>query len=142
MPRLTNRDYLPTRHFLATLWERSSGGFFGVLPGCAQRNLHDFFAFTVTMEDTEALTHRAEMTAAFPSLPQAAGRALPAVMPTPKDVRTPCWIDIGIRWPGLRVLPERRGSCEMEASTRPRLDVDALNTSLRQLGEDQDSTVL
>ena len=57
MPRLTNRDYLATRHQLASLWKQNSGSFFAALPAYAQRDLHDFFAFTVSMADEEALAH-------------------------------------------------------------------------------------
>jgi hypothetical protein len=50
-----------------------------VLAGYAQRDLHDFFAFTVVMDDAGALRHRTQMTAAFPTLPQSAGRAVEAL---------------------------------------------------------------
>ncbi|MCS5735102.1 hypothetical protein [Herbiconiux daphne] len=79
MPRLTSNDYLSTRSALFQLWTATDGFVFAVLSGHAQRDLHDYFAFTVPMTDREALAHRTAMTKAFPSLPQTAGRAFQAV---------------------------------------------------------------
>lgn len=79
MPRMTLNDYLATRDYLAELWvERDSLGF-SALPGQAQRDLHDYFAPSVPMTVHEATIHRQEMTKAFPSLPQRAGRAVEAL---------------------------------------------------------------
>ena len=79
MPRLTNKDYLTIRHFLTRLWDQDDGGSFAVLPGYAQRDLHDFFAPTVSMTDEYAATYRVQITKAHPALPQSAGRAFEAL---------------------------------------------------------------
>lgn len=79
MPRLTNKDYLAIRHFLTRLWDQDDGDSFAVLPGYAQRDLHDFFALTVSMTDEYAVTYRAQLTKARPALPQSAGRAFEAL---------------------------------------------------------------
>lgn len=57
VPRLTTRDYLTIRDFLIDLWNENDGQAFGVLPGYAQRDLHDYFAPTVPMTDRDALAH-------------------------------------------------------------------------------------
>lgn len=85
MPRLTNKDYLTIRHFLTRLWDQDDGGSFAVLPGYAQRDLHDFFAPTVSMTDEYAVTYRVRMTKARPALPQSAGRAFEALRASLED---------------------------------------------------------
>ena len=75
MPRLTSRDYLTRRQFLYKYWEEHDGVTFVDLPYQQQLDLHDYFVPSVAFTDREALTHRSEMTKAFPSLPQKAGRA-------------------------------------------------------------------
>lgn len=85
MPRLTNRDYLTIRHFLVRLRKQDHGDSFEVLPGYAQRELHDFYAPTVFMTDEDAVAHRAAMTKAFPALPQSAGRAFEALRASLED---------------------------------------------------------
>jgi len=142
MPRLTNRDYLSNRHFLTQLWERESGSLFAVLPGYAQRDLHDFFAFTTSMDDAEALEHRAEMTAAFPSLPQAAGRALAAVH-AQAEGRPHRLLDLhNVQTSRVVHVAGESRTVRIEAVTRADVDIDALRTGLRRLDEDQDSTAL
>ena len=79
MPRLTSRDYLIHRQFLCEQWEEHDGVAFADLPMQEQRDLHDYYAPTIPLTEKEALTHRSEMTKAFPSLPQKAGRAYQAI---------------------------------------------------------------
>jgi len=79
MPRLTSRDYLINRQFLHEQWKRHDGAVYADLPLQEQRDLHDYFAPSLTLTDRGALMHRAEMTKAFPSLPQKAGRAYQAI---------------------------------------------------------------
>ena len=79
MPRLTLNDYLATRDYLADLWNNQDYKGFSALPSSAQRDIHDFFAPAVPMTPHEARMHRQEMTKAFPSLPQKAGRAAAAL---------------------------------------------------------------
>jgi hypothetical protein len=78
MARLTNRDYLMHRQFLIHEWEEGSAAF-GVLPLQTQHDLHDYYAPSMSFTDHEALVHRDQMTATFPSLPQKAGRVLEAI---------------------------------------------------------------
>lgn len=75
MPRLTSRDYLTRRQFLYKHWEEHDDVGFVDLPYQQQLDLYDYFAPSVAFTDREALTHRNEMTKAFPSLPQKGGRA-------------------------------------------------------------------
>jgi hemoglobin-like flavoprotein len=49
------------------------------LPYQQQLDLHDYFAPPVPFTEREVLTHRREITKAFPSLPQKAGRAYEAL---------------------------------------------------------------
>lgn len=79
MPRLTANDYLTNRAFLRNQWIAGDGAAFADLPLLEQRDLHDYYAPSVPMTEREALTHRSEMTKAFPSLPQTAGRAFQAI---------------------------------------------------------------
>jgi len=79
MPRLTSRDYLTHRQFLRQEWDERDGAAFADLPHQQQLDLHDYFAPPVSFTDREALMHRSEMTKAFPSLPQKAGRAYEAL---------------------------------------------------------------
>jgi len=79
MPRLTNRDYLIHRLYLRQHWLDRDGAAFANLPLQDQLDIHDYFAPSVAFTDSEALTHRSEMTEAFPSLPQKAGRAYEAM---------------------------------------------------------------
>jgi hypothetical protein len=51
---------------------------FADLPLQNQLDLHDYYALSVPITVEQALRHRAEMTKAFPSLPQKAGRAYEA----------------------------------------------------------------
>lgn len=142
MPRLTNHAYLSTRSFLAALWEDGSRGVFVVLPGYAQRDLYDFFAFTVFMDDDEALEHRARMTAAFPSLPQAAGRALEALR-AHLEGRPNRMLDRHETATTRMVRGAGSGrTVHVEALTRPQPDIDALRAALDQLEAGRESVEL
>jgi hypothetical protein len=76
IPRLTFSDYLIRRQFLRQQWwEAHDGAAFADLLYQQQLDLHDYFAPAAPFTNQEALAHRREMTIAFPSLPQKAGRA-------------------------------------------------------------------
>ena len=73
MPRLTNKDYLSQRQFLVDVW-KASPGLFSVLSYNQQLDLHGFYAPYRDLTDTEAITHRRQVTADHPSLPNSAGK--------------------------------------------------------------------
>jgi hypothetical protein len=75
MPRLTFHEYLKHRQFLFQQWEEQEAATFADLPLQQQLDLHDYFAPSVPLTDQQAVRHRDEITEAFPSLPQKAGRA-------------------------------------------------------------------
>ncbi|GAB3155969.1 hypothetical protein GCM10027058_29270 [Microbacterium neimengense] len=141
MPRLTTRDYLTTRHFLAGLWIRDTGSTFASLPANAQRDLHDFYAPAVAMSDDEALEYRKAMTAAFHSLPHSAGRAVVALRASlnglPNQildrykVRASTQLSSGRRTRVLRVLPV----------AKPQLDEYHLVKVIEHLWRDDDSYI-
>ena len=79
MPRLTSDDYLTNRQLLRQQWIDHDGLAFADLPLQDQLDLHDYYVPSVPITDDEALRHRAEMTKAFSSLPQKAGRAFVAL---------------------------------------------------------------
>ena len=79
MPRLTSHDYLINRRLLCVEWKKRNGAAFAELSLQHQPDLHDYFAPSAPFTHKEALTHRMEMTKAFPSLPQKAGRELQAI---------------------------------------------------------------
>lgn len=121
---------------MAALWREKAGSFLAVLPGYAQRDLHDFFAFSVAMTDEEALAHRAEMTTVFPSLPQSAGRALIALR-------------AGLEGQPNRMVDRHRADTSrlvmvagaprevrIEAISRSGVDVEALDRALCYLADD------
>lgn len=78
MPRLTSRDYVLHRRLLCQQWEERDGAAFADLPLQQQLDLHGYFAPSVPFTEQQAVRHRNAMTAAFPSLPQKAGRAYQA----------------------------------------------------------------
>jgi hypothetical protein len=82
MPRLTSREYLIHRQFLCQQWEEHDAAAFAELPLQQQLDLHDYFAPAVPLTDQQAVRHRDEMTEAFLSLPQKAGRAYQALRAT------------------------------------------------------------
>ena len=141
MPRLTNHDYLSTRSYLARLWEQGDGGAMAVLPGYAQRDLYDFFAFTVPMSDQDALAYRAEMTAAFPSLPQSAGRALEALRAHLEGRQHRMLTTHRTVTSQISVVADSVRTVQVEAVSRPSMGVDAFTRALRQLADRDDSDV-
>lgn len=142
MPRLTTRDYLTIRHSLIDLWNDNDGQAFGVLPGYAQRDFHDYFAPTVPMTDREALDHRKQITEAFPALPQKAGRDFEALRASlegrpnqmvdrhrAKSTRT---FKVGGKTRTIRTA----------AVSRPRIDTHYLANALLQLVKEDDGTLM
>ena len=75
MSRLTTKQYLAARTWLAELWFEDIGHW-SQIDTADQRVLHDYFDPTITLSEEETLAHRRTVTAADPSLPQRAGRAL------------------------------------------------------------------
>lgn len=142
MPRLTTRDYLAIRHFLIDLWNENDGQAFGVLPGYAQHDLHDYFAPTVPMTDHDALAHRKQMTETFPSLPQKAGRDFEALcaslggrpnrMVDRHRAKTTRAFKVGGRTRTIRVA----------AVSRPQIDTHYLAKALLQLVKEDDGTLM
>lgn len=88
MPRLTAQDYLAHRRLLIEEWFEHDAFAFGEVSLSGQHGVHDYYAPTESFSDAEALSHRAAMTKAFPSLPQKAGRAL-QVLVTIRDRKAP-----------------------------------------------------
>ncbi len=76
MPRLTHSTYSAQHEVLHELWLRSDGGAYSVLSANEQWDLHDFFAISATLSEAELREHRRLKSAADPSLPHRAGRAL------------------------------------------------------------------
>lgn len=142
MPRLTNRDYLTQRQLLIKLWAVNDASAFAVLPGYAQRDLHDFYAPTISMTDEYALEYRAQMTKAFPALPQSAGRAIEALranlegrdneMVSRHLAQTTGVIKVGGKTRRLRVL----------AVSRPEIDTHYLAQALLRISREDDGTLL
>lgn len=141
MPRLTNLDYLSIRHFLVRLWRQSDGSSFAALPAYAQRELHDYFAFTVSMNDEDALTYRVEMTAAFPSLPQSAGRALEALRAHLEGRPHRLFAAHRKASSQMGVIAGSERTVRVDAVSRPDVDVEALARALRQLADREDTDV-
>jgi len=75
MPRLSDTDYLKIHRRLARMWSVADG-VFGYLSMSDQWFLHDFFQPSKSWSDSRLLAHRMAITAAQPTLPQQAGRAL------------------------------------------------------------------
>jgi hypothetical protein len=136
MPRLTNRDYLIIRHFLARLWDENDGAAFANLPGYAQRELHDYFAPTADLTDAEAIAHRVAMTKAFPALPQSAGRIFAALRAS-LEGRPNQIVD---RYREATTTPYtvagKSRTIRVSAVSRPKVDVHYLTMALLQLARD------
>lgn len=143
MPRLTNRDYLTIRHFLTRLWDQDDGHSFAVLPGYAQRELHDFYAPTVYMTDEDAVAHRKAMTKTFPSLPHCAGRAFEALRANLED-RPNLMIERHrvAQTHTFKVAGKSR-TIRLDTVSRPKIDEYYLTKALLQLvKEDVDGKLL
>ena len=142
MPRLTTRDYLRIRHFLIRLWAQGDGHDFAALPGHAQRDLHDYFAPAVSMSDRDALAHRKQMTEAFPSLPQKAGRAFeglrasfegrPNRLVDQHRAESTRMLNVGGKARAIRIA----------AVSRPKIDTHYLAMALLQLVKEDDGTLM
>lgn len=143
MPRLTNRDYLTIRHFLTRLWDQDNGHSFAVLPGYAQRELHDFYAPTIYMTDEDAVAHRKAMTKTFPSLPHSAGRAFEALRASLED-RPNLMLERhrAARAHTFKVAGKPR-TIRLDTVSRPKIDEYYLTKALMQLvKEDVDGKLL
>jgi hypothetical protein len=141
MPRLTRHDYLSTRSFLAQIWEQSDAAAMAVLPGYAQRDLHDFYAFTMPMSDDDALAHRTEMTVAFPSLPHSAGRALGALRAHAKGRPHRLLTARRKATSQASVVAGFVRTVRVDAVSRPAHDAEALGRTLRQLADSEGTDV-
>lgn len=74
MPRLTNATYLSHRKTLAEAWKAESPAW-ARLVYREQMDLHQFFAPSKTMSDSDAIAYRDAITKQQPGLPSQAGRA-------------------------------------------------------------------
>lgn len=142
MPRLTTRDYLTIRRFLARLWDEDDSQAFAALPGYAQRDLHDYFAPTVSMTDRDALAHRKQMTKFFPSLPQKAGRDFEALRSSLEG--RPNQIVDHHRAESTRTVKAagRMRTIRVGAVSRPKIDTHYLAKALLQLVKEDDGTLM
>jgi hypothetical protein len=70
MPRLTNKQYLARRAFLAKIWQSA---FIMLDPG-QQQALHAYYQPTKDWTNEEALAHRQAVTKRRPSLPAQTGK--------------------------------------------------------------------
>ena len=122
MPRLTSRDYLIHRQFLRQQWEDRDGAAFADLPLQEQRDLHDYFAPSVTFTDKEALTHRDEMTKVFPSLPQEAGRALQSVRAVIDGVPNQIVDTHRVKTTTIASIAGKRQALRIVGMARPKVD--------------------
>lgn len=142
MPILTTRDYLRIRHLLIKLWDQEHGGPFDVLPGHAQHDLHDFFAFTVPMSDKDAIRHRTEMTKAFPSLPQSAGRAFEALC-AHLEHRPNKLLDRYLETvTSAAAVSGKSRRIRVTAISRPEIDTHYLAKALLRLAREDDGTLM
>lgn len=73
MPRLTNRDYLNQRAFLAVVWKRFPE-FFTELRYSDQLTLHAFYHPSHVLDEAAALDKRSQATLMSASLPNRAGK--------------------------------------------------------------------
>lgn len=75
MPRLTNPRYLRLHHILKGQWFTDPRSF-SLITANEQWDIHAYFQPHKHLTDAELLEHRKQVTAADPSLPHRAGRAL------------------------------------------------------------------
>jgi hypothetical protein len=73
VPRLSNKQYLNQRVFLAKT-RREVPGAFSSLTYAQQRDIHDYFQPNENWTEEEVLEHRVVVSRAQPSLPQRAGK--------------------------------------------------------------------
>lgn len=136
MPRLTSRDYLIHRQLLCLQWEECDGAAFADLPMQEQRDLHDYYAPSVPFTEKEALTHRSEMTRAFPSLPQKAGRAYQAIQTaidgTPNQI-VDTYRDATTT---VELIGNKRRSIRIAAVAQPTVDHYRIARALLNLAKD------
>jgi hypothetical protein len=136
MPRLTSRDYLIHRLFLCEQWEEHDGAAFADLPMQEQRDLHDYYAPTVSFTEKEALAHRTAMTKAFPSLPQKAGRAYQSIQAavdgTPNQI-VDAYRDAATT---IELIGGKRRSMRITGVARPKVDHYRLARALFGLAKD------
>lgn len=128
MPRLNNARYLSQRRALAIPWGANTQ-VFGFLGYLDQRHLHDYFRFSENLSDAEAIKHRRLVSAARPSLPQCAGRAL-ARLSQQRSARESS-------------VDTRRGGLVVAGVVAPTIDVDRVaqvlvNLALERAAGDRD----
>jgi hypothetical protein len=142
MPRLTTRDYLTIRRFLIKLWDQDDGQNFAVLPGHAQRDLHDYFAPTVPMSDHDALAHRKQITKAFPSLPQKAGRDFEALRASLEGRLNQMVDRHRVQTARTFKVNGKPRTIRVSAVSRPKIDTHYLAKALLQLAKEDDGTLM
>jgi hypothetical protein len=140
MPRLTSRDYFTHRQFLREEWDERDGAASADLPYQQQLDLHDYFAPSAVFTEREALTHRSEMTKAFPSLPQKAGRACEAmcaaIQGTPNQI-----VDTHRdKTTTIEMIAGKRRLLRITGVARPKIDHYRLARALLNLEREMTST--
>ena len=136
MPRLTSRDYLINRRLLYVEWEMRDGAAFAELPCQQQLDLHDYFAPSVAFTDREALAHRSEMTKAFPSLPQKAGRAYEAMCAAIDGMPNRIVDTFRSETTTVELIAGKPRSLRITGVARPKVDHYRLARALLNLGRD------
>lgn len=108
-------------------------GLYGNFTPREQWDLHDYFAPTKKMNDTELRQYRKEKTEADPSLPQRAGKIMPRFY---DEYHV-------IKHAGARVLVPAAGSSKrrskadrrvvVKAVVKPEIDMDSMKKAMREL---------
>ncbi|MDB5160212.1 MAG: hypothetical protein JWO99_475 [Candidatus Saccharibacteria bacterium] len=136
MPRLTNSDFHTHRQFLIQEWEERDGAAFADLPMQYQRDLHDYYAPTVSFTAKESLAHRAAMTSAFPPLPQKAGRAYQAIQAAVDGVPNPIVDSHREATTSIEMIGGKRRTLRVTGVARPTVDHYRLARALVGLAKD------
>lgn len=158
MPRLAHPDYCAQHRFLREVWLNDQPAWSELSPN-EQWDLHDFFSPTRDLSAYEPKEFRRKMTAADPSLPQRAGRALnklevvlavraaaaqaPAVQPVPVEKPKRKYTS-GKRKISVKALvhpePDIDGTAKaLIALAREMAEADRVNKLATEVETDQDS---
>ncbi len=131
MSRLTDHDFLHIHDRLAHLWAKAPGTF-GYLSAQEQWCLHDYFQPSKNMSDLQLLAHRQAISAARPSLPQRAGRAL-----TKLDEAAAVWALRQVRPKAVnKRKPQAERHVTVRAVVRPEVDPEKLARAFINLAQD------
>mgnify|MGYP000297667882 CR=1 FL=1 len=128
MPRLTNAQFLQQRNRLRARWVAHRTLTFDGLSREEHEVLSDYFAPSESFSDEDALRHRAEITAAAPSLPHRAGRAYRHAVSAMKE-------PLPNRARRRRATRVRNGQITVRAVRREHIDVHKLRRVLITLAK-------